>query len=150
MREDNKNRYDIQAAFGLAAAELEKAEPLERAIMSSMENGELIDTDTLTDYAKVINSYCNALDLMENYGKEQRQYEKVIALLSKYSESHPDRFNITMVTYIKYATVLWKQRKFKKSCEALKQALSFLLTNIDNIDPDKIDTNLLTNQISQI
>lgn len=150
MREDNKNSYSIQAAFGLAAAELDKAEQLEQAIMSSLENGEQIDTEALTDYAKVINSYCNALDLMENYSKEQQQYEKVINLLSKYSESHPDQFNITMITYIKYATVLWKQKKFKKSSEALKMALSFLLTNMDNIDLDKIDTTLLTNQISQI
>ena len=62
MREDNKNSYSIQAAFGLAAAELDKAEQLEQAIMSSLENGEQIDTEALTDYAKVINSYCNALE----------------------------------------------------------------------------------------
>lgn len=150
MREDNKNSYSIKAAFSLAAAELEKAQPLEQAIMSSLENGEQIDTEILTDYAKVINSYCNALDLMENYSKEQQQYEKVLDLLSKYSELHPDQFNITMITYIKYAAVLWKQKKFKKSSEVLKLALSFLLTNMNNIELDKIDTNLLTNQISQI
>lgn len=151
MRDDNnKHNCNIQAAFGLAAAELTKAEHLEQTIMSSLENEEPIDTDVFTDYAKVINSYCNALDLMENYGKEQQQYEKVITLLSEYSKSHPDLLNITMITYIKYATVLWKQKKYKKSSEALKLALAFLLTNLDKIDLDKIDTDLLTNQISQI
>ncbi len=150
MTEDKKHSYSIQAAFGLAASELAKAEQLEQTIMSSIDRGEEIDVEVLTDYAKVVNSYCNALDLMENYGKEQQQYEKVINLLSMCSETHPDQFNITMITYIKYASVLWKQKKYKKSSEALKLALSFLLVNMDEIDVDDIDTNLLTNQISQI
>lgn len=150
MTEDKKNNYSIQAAYGLAAAELQKAEKLEQTIRASSEKGKTIDSEVLTDYAKVMNSYCNALDLMENYSKEQQHYEKVIELLSKYREPNPEQFNITMITYVRYAEVLWKQRKFKKSCEALKQSLLFLLTNLDKPEMDKLDTNLLTNQISQL
>lgn len=150
MTEDKNNNYSIQAAYGLAAAELQKAEKLEQTIRAFSDKGKTIDSEVLTDYAKVMNSYCNALDLMENYSKEQQHYEKVIELLSKYRQPNPEQFNITMITYLRYAEVLWKQKKFKKSCEALKQSLLYLLTNLDKPERDKLDTNLLTNQISQL
>lgn len=137
-------------ALGYAAGELQKVEKIENDIINAIDNEQQLDMDVLIDYAKVINSYCDALDIMENYGTEQAEYEKVITMLSLYGESHPCQMNVTIMTYLKYAGVLWKQKKFKKSCEALKTAISFLLNHLDEIDGKELDTQFLTNQISMI
>lgn len=144
MAEENK----YESAFNYAAAALKMVVKYETLISESLDSESGVDADLLTDYAKVINSYCDALDLMDNYPQEQTQYEKVIKLLTSYGEVHPDQFNITISTYIKYADVLFKQKKYKKSCEALKSAMSILVGNMDNISFTDVDISFINNQLN--
>ena len=145
MTEENK----YESAFSYAAATHKMVIKYEALISESLDSETGLDIDLLTDYAKVINSYCDALDLMDNYPQEQMQYEKVIKLLSSYGEEHPEQFNVTITTYIKYAGVLFKQKKYKKSCEALKSAMSILVGNIDSISFNEIDINYINNQLNK-
>ncbi len=145
MTEENK----YESAFSYAAAAHRMVVKYEALISESRDSEMGLDTDLLTDYAKVINSYCDALDLMDNYTQEQTQYEKVIRLLASYGEEHPKQFNITITTYIKYADVLFKQKKYKKSCEALKSAMSLLVGNLDNISFTEMDINYINNQLNK-
>lgn len=150
LTQKDKTKRSLQMTYGFAALELEKAEKLESTIKMALENGDKIDAEILTDYAKVINSYCDALDLMENYKIEQLQYEKVMSLLSKYGEKHPDQLSITMTTYIKYAEVLWSQNKYKQSCRALKVAIAFLLNNIDVLNGDDLNKDFIIKKVLMV
>ena len=145
MTEENK----YESAFSYAATAHRMVVKYEALISESLNSETGIDTDLLTDYAKVINSYCDALDLMDNYPQEQTQYEKVIKLLTSYGEEHPEQFNIAITTYIKYADVLFKQKKYKKSCEALKSAMSILVGNMDSISFTDVDINFINNQLNK-
>lgn len=104
------NTKELKTAFNFAATELEKVQRYESEISESLASGGQVDNDIVIGYAKVINSYCDALDLMENFGKEQALYEKSLDLLSRYGSAHPEQINIKMMTIIKYAQVLWKQK----------------------------------------
>lgn len=150
LKQKNNTKKSLQLAYGFAALELEKAEKLESTIKMALENGDKIDAEILTDYAKVINSYCDALDLMENYKIEQLQYEKVMSLLSKYGEKHPDQLSITMTTYVKYAEVLWSQNKYKQACRALKVAIAFLLNNIDDLNGDDLNKDFIIKKVLMV
>lgn len=146
MTEENK----YEKAFSYAADAHRMVVKYEALLSESMQSENGLDGDLLTDYAKVVNSYCDALDLMDNYPQEQAQYEKVIEMLVNYGEVHPDQFNITITTYIKYAEVLFKQKKYKKSCEALKSAMSFLVGNKDSISFTDVDITFIQNQLNNI
>ena len=146
MAEQNK----YEAAFGFAAATYKMVTRYEGLIAESLETEKGVDTDLLIDYAKVINSYCDALDLLENYPQEQAQYEKVISLLTRYGNEHPEQFSITITTFIKYADVLFRQKKYKKSCEALKSAMSVLVGNKDSITFTNADITFINNQLNKI
>lgn len=145
MTETNK----YESAYSYAASAQRMVKKYETLISESIDSEKDIDASLLTDYAKVINSYCDALDLIENYPLEQSQYEKVINLLTNYGNKHPEQFNITITTYIKYAEVLFKQKKYKKSCEALKVAMSILVGNKDSISFTDIDVTFINNQLAQ-
>ena len=150
MKREENTGFTLEAAYGLAAVEAAKKERMEREINERMERGEDVEPELLTDYAKVANSYCNALDLLENYPKEQQQYEKVLALLTDSESDSMERINVTLATYLKYAGVLWKQNKYKKTGEALKEALGYMISNIENLDAERIDKKTLTTQIQHI
>ena len=143
----DENKYET--AFRYAATTHRMVVKYEAIISQSLESEVGLDTELLTDYAKVINSYCDALDLLDNYPQEQAQYEKVIDLLTHYGEAHPDQFSITITTYIKYANVLFKQKKYKRSCDALKAAMSLLVGNMDSISFSEIDINFIQNQLNK-
>ncbi len=145
MAEENK----YESAFSYAASAHRMVVKYEALISESLNSETGLDFDLLTDYAKVINSYCDALDLMDNYTQEQTQYEKVIKLIANYGEEHPEQFNITITTYIKYADVLFKQKKYKKSCEALKSAISILVGNMNSISFTDMDINFINNQLNK-
>lgn len=145
MTETNK----YESAFNYAASAQRMVAKYEALISESIDSDAGLDAGLLTDYAKVINTYCDALDLIENYPLEQSQYEKVIKLLAEYGEEHPEQFNITITTYIKYADVLFKQKKYKKSCEALKVAMSILVGNKDDISFTDVDITFINNQLAQ-
>lgn len=138
-----------ESAYSYAASSQRMVLRYEAMIAESIGSANGLDISLLTDYAKVINSYCDALDLIENYPLEQSQYEKVIRLLSDYGKEHPEQFSITITTYIKYAEVLFKQKKYKKSCEALKVAMSILVGNKDDISFTDVDVTFITNQLAQ-
>lgn len=141
------NTKELKTAFNFAATELEKVQRYESEISESLASGGQVDNDTVIGYAKVINSYCDALDLMENFGKEQALYEKSLDLLSRYGSAHPEQINIKMMTIIKYAQVLWKQKKYKKSGEALRKAVSYMLDNLKDLSSDPIDINFIKRQL---
>lgn len=145
MTETNK----YESAYSYAASAQRMVAKYEALISESIDFGNGLDVGLLTDYAKVINSYCDALDLMENYPLEQSQYEKVIRLLSDYGKEHPEQFSITITTYIKYADVLFKQKKYKKSCAALKAAMSILVGNKDSISFTDMDVAFINNQLAK-
>lgn len=138
-----------ESACNYAASAHRMVVKYEALIAESLASETGIDTDLLTDYAKVINNYCDALDLMDNYSQEQMQFEKVIKLLTSYGTEHPEQFNIAITTFIKYADVLFKQKKYKKSCEALKSAMSLLVGNIDCISFSDIDIDFINAQLNK-
>jgi len=145
MTEEKK----YETAFGFAASTYKMVAKYEVLVSEALKSENGLYIDLLTDYAKVVNSYCDALDLMDNYTQEQAQYEKVIKLIANYGEEHPEQFNITITTYIKYADVLFKQKKYKKSCEALKSAMSILVGNMDSISFTDMDINFINNQLNK-
>lgn len=63
MAEENK----YESAFSYAASAHRMVVKYEALISESLNSETGLDFDLLTDYAKVINSYCDALDLMDNY-----------------------------------------------------------------------------------
>ena len=146
MAEQNK----FESAFGFAAATYKMVTHYEGLIAESLEADKGIDIDLLIDYAKVINSYCDALDLLENYPQEQVQYEKVIGLLTRYGNEHPEQFGIMITTFIKYADVLFRQKKYRRSCEALKSAMSTLVGNKDSITFTDAEITFINNQLNKI
>lgn len=146
MTEEKK----YETAFGFAASTYKMVAKYEALVSAALESENGLDIDLLTDYAKVVNSYCDALDLMDNYTQEQAQYEKVIQLLATYGDEYPDQFNISIKTYIKYAEVLFKQKKYKKSCEALKCAMSLLVGNMEIISFTDVDITFINNQLNAI
>lgn len=142
-----KKKYET--AFGFAASTYKMVAKYEALVSEALRSENGLDIDLLTDYAKVVNSYCDALDLIDNYTQEQVQYEKVIKLLATYGDEHPEQFNISIKTYIKYAEVLFKQKKYKKSCEALKCAMSLLVENMESISFTDMDINFINNQLNK-
>lgn len=147
MYNKTRNPYQTPTAELFVQTERNKVFRFESLIGQSLCEGKTLELYILIDYARAINSYCDALDLFDNYASEQVQYEKALRLLSQYGDSHPEQFNIRMTTYVKYAEVLCKQGNFKDSCRVLKEALSYMMENINDLSSHTIDTRFLTEQI---
>lgn len=147
MYNTRKNHYRTPTAELFVRTECNKVFRFETLIGHSLDEGRALDLSFLIDYARAINSYCDALDLFDNYDSEREEYEKALRILSQYGDSHPEQFNIRMTTFIKYAEVLCKQGNFKESCHVLKEAISYMMNNINALTSKTIDTRFLLQQI---
>lgn len=137
----------MKTAYHFAATELENIQRYENKIFASLDKGDCIEREMLLEYIQVLNSYCDALDLMEHFSAEQFYYSRALEMLSKYGHPTPDFVNIKTVTLAKYARLLWTLKQYKKSAEILKETIDYILDNRGYYSDDIVNIDFIKKQL---
>lgn len=141
------NNGDIKTAYHFAATELENIQKYEKQIFSSLDKGDAISGEMLLEYIQVLNSYCDALDLMEHFSAEQFYFERALEMLENYGQASPELVNIKTVTLVKYARLLCTLKQYKKSGELLKETLQYILNNIEYYSDSEVNIEFIKKQL---